>query len=120
LGVGLGAMASLLLLTGFLAGTVGAIGVIFVLGDTVPIHSELVKPDLNCYVTSWGNVTTPHSGYYVVFKRQVPIISVLEYVVGQEAFEDPNFEPIEACSRARNALAGQPSHGDPRIQEPHT
>ena len=106
LGFSLGTVASLLLLASLLLGTVGALGVAFVVGDTVPIHSELVEPNLKCYVTSFGNATTPTGGYNVVLKRQLPVARVLEYALSREKFESPSFGPREACLRARNARAG--------------
>ena len=106
LGFSLGTVATLFLLASLLLGTVGALGVAFIVGDTVPIHSELSELNLKCYVTSFGNATTSTNGYNVVLKRQLPFAPVFEYSVGGEQFESPSFEPKEACMRARNAEAG--------------
>ena len=106
LGYSLGTVASLLLLVSLPIGTFGALGVTFVVGDTVPIYSELTEPDLKCYVTSFGNATTSTGGYNVVLKRQLPVTSVLEYAASRQQFDSPSFEPREACLRARNARAG--------------
>jgi len=106
LGFSLGSVASLLLLASLFLGTVGALGVAFVVGDTVPIHSELIEPNLKCYVTSFGNATTSTGGYNVVLKRKLLLAPVFEYIVSREQFVNPSFEPREACMRARNARAG--------------
>lgn len=108
LGFSLGAAASLLLLVSLLLGTVGALGVAFVVGDTVPIHSEFIKPTLKCYVTPFGNATTSVNGYNVEFKRPLPLLPVFEYSVGTERFDSPSFEAKEACTRSRMQESANP------------
>lgn len=105
-GFSLGALASLVLLAGLLLGTGGALGVAFVIGDTVPIYSGFAELNLKCYVTSFGNATTSTNGYDVVLKRQIRLAPGFEYTVGGERYDSPSFQPRDACIRARNARDG--------------
>lgn len=100
LGIPLGCIASLPVVGGLLSGTVGALGVLFIVGDSVPIHTGPVKGgELSCYVTSFGNATTAYGGYEVVLAKPLPALSFIEYKVKKQTFNDPSFPPADACGK---------------------
>lgn len=100
-----GGGAVLLLSAGVFAGTVGALGVLFIVGDYVPIYEEAVAPGRKCYVRTFGNATTSVNGYEVLLKRQMPVFPVLEFPMATMRFDDPKYDllPVDACRRALNA-----------------
>jgi hypothetical protein len=102
LGVVAGLISVLPMVLGVLFATIGILGLAFIVGDTVPIYQEFTDSNHNCYVTSFGNATTSDGGYDVMLKRQVPVLSFIEYTVRQRHFTDPNFQPNEACQRVRS------------------
>jgi hypothetical protein len=102
LGVLAGLISLLPMVMGVLLATIGILALAFIIGDTVPIHQDFTDRNLKCYVTSFGNATTSYGGYDVTLKRQVPVLSFVEYTVGQHRFTDPEFQPVEACQRARS------------------
>ena len=93
---------------GIFAGTVGVLGVLFIVGDFVPIYEEAIAPDRKCYVRTFGNATTSVNGYEVILKRQTPFLHVLEFPVATMQFDDPKYDllPAEACRRATDAKNG--------------
>jgi hypothetical protein len=105
LGIVSGGVAVLLLSAGVFAGTAGAVVVLFIVGDSVPIYEEVIAPERKCYVRSFGNATTSVNGYEVVLKRQTPVVALFEFPIATMRFDDPKYDllPAEACRRAINA-----------------
>lgn len=100
LGITLGVVATLVLACGFLLGTVGFLGVMFIVGDTVPLYQTAMPGHRHCYVTTYGNATTSWGGYNVAISRHLPWIILIEMTSSRHRFEAPQFEPAEACDRA--------------------
>ncbi len=96
LGISLGILASLPLLAGLFLGSIGMLIIVMIIGDSTPIHVSY-KNDTACYVTSFGNATTLGGGYNVVFKKQLPVFTFIEYQVTEKHLINPNFPPAEAC-----------------------
>lgn len=96
LGVSLGILGSLPLMVGLLLGTVGILGIAFIIGDSIPIYAGSNK-DTTCYVNSFGNATTKDGGYDVTIKKQLPVITFIERTIQRERFINPAFLPSDAC-----------------------
>ena len=56
-GIGVGALASLSVLPGLLLGTIGILGLMFIVGDYArpPLASRTLSPGIDCIVTGWGS-----------------------------------------------------------------
>lgn len=106
-----GGFSILVLAASLLMGTVGALGVLFVVGDTVPIYESEFNGK-KCYVTSFGNATTSVNGYNVELKRLVPVLPVLEMTVDERHIEDPPYDPSQACAEALAEIAANKSDVD--------
>lgn len=101
-----GLAASAPLLLGLLAGTIGILGLAFVVGDMVPIHVEQTALGVRCYVYSFGNATTSTGGFDVTLSRQVPVATFIEHLEDRQRFYEPSFSPSEACQQAILRQAG--------------
>lgn len=84
---------------GYVAGTVGILGVLFISGDLGASVELNTKAGLVCRAEPFGNATTDVNGYIVHLVR--PIV-FLERNVYEARFVDP-ITPEEACSRASTA-----------------
>ncbi|WP_434113756.1 hypothetical protein [Methylocaldum sp. GT1TLB] len=87
------------ILLGYVAGTVGVLGVLFISGDLGSSVELNTKTGLLCRAEPFGNATTDVNGY---FARLVRPIGFLERNVFEARFVDP-ITPEEACSRASAA-----------------
>lgn len=87
------------ILLGYVVGTVGVLGVLFVSGDLGSSVELNTKTGLLCRAEPFGNATTDVNGY---FARLVRPIGFLERNVFEARFADP-ITPEEACSRASAA-----------------
>lgn len=84
---------------GYVAGTVGVLGVLFISGDLGSSVELNTRTGLLCRAEPFGNATTDVNGY---FARLVRPIGFLERNVFEARFVDP-ITPEEACSRASAA-----------------
>jgi hypothetical protein len=108
----LGIAAYLAFVPGYLLGTVGLLGLVFILGDYLspPQIEEQLRPGLACEVTNWG-IAISDSGYEVSLYRYwswFPILrlKVASTVINQTS-PDPNIEGATCDSVAReNGYAG--------------
>lgn len=99
-GVAAGMFLSVPLLLGLLLGTVGFLGLGFIMGDVPPIYIGQTGSQARCYVYSFGNATTAEGGYDVTLTRSMPLVRFVERSVHKERFTEPSFQPSEACERA--------------------
>jgi len=106
LGVLVGMITVLPMLLGVLLATIGMLVLALIVGDSLPIYHGFTDSNHKCYVTSFGNATTSHGGYDVTLKRQVPVLSFIEYTVRRRRFIDPDFQPVEACQRVSSERTG--------------
>ena len=62
------------ILIGYVLGTVGALGLAFILGDVTetPYHTEQMGPGLTCRMTKWG-MAASDSGYTVELYKAGPL-----------------------------------------------
>jgi hypothetical protein len=102
----LGVLASLFLCVCLLLGTLGAIAVMFVVGDTVPVHVADLPDHQRCHVTSFGNATTSTNGYDVAIKRRLALLPFIEIQELRRRFDSPSLTPAAACDAAVLAMAG--------------
>jgi hypothetical protein len=67
-------IAAIPMLMGYVLGTVGVLGLAFILGDYTrePDHTEQIGPGLTCRITEWGMAVGP-SGYIVDLYRVLPV-----------------------------------------------
>jgi hypothetical protein len=82
--VTLGILTHLIFVPGYVLGTIGILGLFFILGDylTLPGEKVALKPGLTCEVMSWGN-SMSQSGYDVSLYRHVPWASFIRLKVGE-------------------------------------
>jgi|SRR5882724_2110784 len=99
----LATLACLPLLAGIFVATVGAIGLGFIVADTVPQHIESPAPGMKCYVKAFGNATTDIGGLEVVVREALPVAFFIERELISERFINPDFKPAEACGRVIHA-----------------
>jgi hypothetical protein len=81
---------------GYMAGTVGILGVAFITGDLGSSVELNTESGLLCRAEPFGNATTDVNGY---FTRLVRPLGVVEREMFEKRFIDP-ITPVEACSRA--------------------
>lgn len=93
LGIVLGSLCSIPLIGGVLLGTVGALLVMFIVGDSIPIYEGHLENNIKCQVTSFGNATSSKNGYDVILKKHIPFVSFVEYEVRSVHFETKNQDP---------------------------
>jgi len=103
----LGPLSILLLALSLFAGTVGGLGLVFIVGDTVPVFTATQAHGRHCEVTSYGNATTDFGGHRVVITAPVPLLPFLERKVIDQTFEKPRQTPAQLCQ----GLAASPSPG---------
>jgi hypothetical protein len=87
------------IVVGYVAGTVGVLGVLFISGDLGSSVELDTKAGLLCRAEPFGNATTDVNGYVA---RLVRPIGFLERNVFEARFVDP-ITPEEACYRASAA-----------------
>lgn len=103
----LGPLSIVLLALSVFAGTLGALGTVFIVGDTVPVFTATQAHGRHCEVTSYGNATTDFGGYRVVITAPVPLLPFLERTVIDQTFEKPRETPAQLCQ----GLAASPFPG---------
>jgi len=103
----LGPLSILLLALSVFAGTLGGLGTVFIVGDTVPVFTAEQGQGRHCQVTSYGNATTDFGGHRVVITAPVPLLPFLERTVTDQTFEKPRQTPAELCQ----GLATSPNTG---------
>ena len=102
----LGVLASLLLCCSLLLGTVGAIAVMFIVGDTVPVYVADMPDHQRCYVTSFGNATTSTNGYVVAIRRRLELVPFIELQAVHRRFDSLPLSPGSACDAAALGMVG--------------
>lgn len=95
-----GAATIVPLAASLLLGTVGFLGVAFIVGDGEPVHEEAWPDGRACQVTTFGNATTSNGGYDVARLRRPAWLPALQWSERTLRFDDPTFGPEEACRRA--------------------
>ena len=103
----LGLLSILLLALSLFAGTLGGLGTVFIVGDTVPVFTTTQAQGRHCEVTSYGNATTDFGGHRVVVTAPVPLLPFLERTVIDQTFEKPQQTPAQLCQ----GLATSPNTG---------
>lgn len=99
LGVATGVIAYATLIPCYILGTVGALALIFILGDYLspPIHVELTRPGLFCRITGWGAAFSDE-GYDVHIYRYPPWFPVVRREIAKVRVDetDPGDGPSSA------------------------
>jgi hypothetical protein len=103
-----GTLACAALIPGYILGTIGVLGLDFMLADYLspPIHVELVAPGLSCRVMAWG-AAFADSGYTVHLYRYWPVFPLLRREVASTSVNetDPGNGPTSAsCASAAAQL----------------
>lgn len=93
----LGPLSILLLALSLFAGTLGGLGTVFIVGDTVPVFTATQAQGGHCEVTSYGNATTDFGGLRVVITTPVPLLPLLERTVTDQSFEKTRQTPAQLC-----------------------
>lgn len=98
-GIAGGIAAYLTLIPCYIIGTIGALGLIFILGDYLspPIHVERTRSGLFCRVTGWGAAFSDE-GYDVHLYRYSPWFPILRREVAKVRVDetDPGNGPTSA------------------------
>lgn len=93
----LGPLSIVLLALSLFAGTVGGLGMVFIVGDTVPVFTAAQGEGRRCEVTSYGAAITDFGGHRVVVTAPVPLLPFLERTVIDQTFEKPRQTPAQLC-----------------------
>jgi len=95
---------------GYMLASVGALGLAFIIGDTIPVFNQQVSPGITCRVTTYGTVFTSRGGQIAHLEQSIPYLPFLEREVYELRFEDSTGEgvasPTETCTRAVAEHAG--------------
>ncbi len=80
LGKVLGVIGMVTFFPGLALGTIGVLGLLFIVGDYSgsPARSVMLKPGLDCVVTNWGSAVTD-DGHEVHLYRYFPWFPILRY-----------------------------------------
>lgn len=101
----LGIVTALPIGAGYLLGTIGALGLGWIVSDyaSPPHHVEQMAPGLICEITEWGTVLS--GGYKVHLYRRWPAFPFLEREVEILTVDQNASDADKTCSDALNAYA---------------
>lgn len=77
---------------GILLGTIGMLGVAFVVGDTIPKSETWASPQYSCRFTSFGNATTRNGGMDVTVLYHPTLFSAVEWRLNSHSFNDADYK----------------------------
>lgn len=99
-------IAAVPVLAGYMMGTVGLLGLAFIIGDYAnpPLQTLRIDANLECRVIAWGNATAD-SGYTVHLYRQAPLIPFVEREVSRVRVNETRPGPGPATASCKDALA---------------
>lgn len=88
-----GVLGAAVICFGWFMGTIGALGTLFIVGDTLPLHSEKIGTNSLCEVTSYGNATTTEGGYVAILKHTYASVPIEREVI-RKSFSDNRYPAI--------------------------
>lgn len=91
---------------GYVMGTMGVLGLAFILGDyaSPPLQAVRMGAGLECRINAWGNVTSD-TGYTVHLYRHWPLVPFVEREVSRVTVNETHPGPGPSTASCKDALA---------------